>query len=58
MLPDVPTIGEFVPGYEATAWARSCEYAAAGDHCNFADEIRRAENISVTFRGRKLKQVH
>ena len=34
MLPDVPTIGEFVPGYEATAWVgdrRSCEHAA-GDH--------------------------
>ena len=55
-LPDVPTIGEFVPGYEASAWygigapkdtpAEIIEQAQQGDQCG----ARRSEDEGAARR--------
>lgn len=45
-LPDVPTVGEFVPGYEVSTWYGLC--ARAGTPADVIDKINKEINAALT----------
>jgi tripartite-type tricarboxylate transporter receptor subunit TctC len=45
MLPEVPTVGEFVPGYEASGWIGLC--APRGTPTEIVDKLHREVNLGL-----------
>jgi tripartite-type tricarboxylate transporter receptor subunit TctC len=44
-LPDIPTVGEFVPGYEATFWSGIC--APKNTPTEIIDKLNREINAAL-----------
>jgi tripartite-type tricarboxylate transporter receptor subunit TctC len=53
LLPDVPTVGEFVPGYEATSWQGVG--APAGTSAGIIDTLNREINAGLADASMKAK---
>jgi tripartite-type tricarboxylate transporter receptor subunit TctC len=53
LLPDIPTIGEFVPGYEATAWFGELAHRKIHPLKLSADSIRRSIPVLPIRRSRR-----
>jgi tripartite-type tricarboxylate transporter receptor subunit TctC len=52
-LPDIPTVGEFVPGYEASAFFGIC--APKSTPCGIVEKLNREINAAVTDPGMKAR---
>jgi tripartite-type tricarboxylate transporter receptor subunit TctC len=52
-LPDIPTVGEFVPGYEASAFFGIC--APKSTPCGIVEKLNREINAAVTDPGMKTR---
>ena len=52
-LPDIPTVGEFVPGYEASAFFGIC--APKSTPCGIVEKLNREINAVVTDPGMKAR---
>jgi tripartite-type tricarboxylate transporter receptor subunit TctC len=53
VLPDVPTVGEFVPGYEATTWWGIC--APKNTPANIIEKLHREINTGLADPGMKAR---